>query len=319
MQLPADLRERIEIVLGQSDRKALTSAATGVSLKYRRESQSANLQISSLAEAKAYVATRLPATWCAVSDVLHKIQDIASDFSPSSLLDLGAGPGTATLAAKNIWPDLKATLIEPNSYLKEIGQLLDTSSQWHSEKLQTLSIDQNYDLIISSYVLNEIESDLTPILERAWNATSHTLVLIEPGTPQGYATILKAREYFLSKKNNIAGPCPHELECPLKNSGRWCHFSVRVDRSRLHLQIKADARLSYEDEKFSYLVVTKTATPKPRFRALGEPHGQKVISLETCQSNGAFEITEVSKRSPDYKLIKKMDWGDAPFESQEQE
>ena len=319
MQLPAELRDKIENLLGSSDRKSLTAASTSVSLKYRRESEAANLQISSLQEAKAYVATRLPATWCAVPDVLNKFSDLSPDFQPGSILDLGAGPGTATLAAKNLWPELDATLIEPNPHLREIGQLLDPSNHWQSQKLQSLSDNKIYDLVISSYVLNEIESDLSPILEMAWKATAQALVIIEPGTPHGYATILKARDYFLSLKANIAAPCPHELDCPLRHSDRWCHFSVRVDRSRLHLQVKADARLSYEDEKFSYLIVTKMTPPKPRFRALGEPHGAKVISLETCQSNGQFEIMEASKRSPDFKLIKKIDWGDMTLEKNENE
>lgn len=310
MQLPAELRAKIEQVLGSDDRKSLANAATDISLKYRRETIT-NLQMASILEAKAYLATRLPATWCSVSEVLQKFIEIDPDFHPKSVLDLGAGPGTATLSAKNIWPDTDATLVEPNAHLRAIGQEIDPESNWKTEHLQNFKPDRQYDLVLSSYVLNEIESDLTEILEMAWKATSGAFVLIEPGTPQGYATILKARDYFLSLNANIAAPCPHHFDCPLKSSDRWCHFSVRVDRSKLHLQVKADARLSYEDEKFSYLVVTRQPTPKPRFRALGEPHGQKVVSLETCQSNGSFEICHLSKRAEDYKLIKKMEWGDA--------
>jgi len=62
MQLPADLRERIENLVGQDSRKTLSGAATDVSLKYRRESGTASLQISSELEARAYLVTRFPAT-----------------------------------------------------------------------------------------------------------------------------------------------------------------------------------------------------------------------------------------------------------------
>ncbi len=309
MQLPAELRAHIDALLSSENKKNLSAAAQDVSLKYRRESSSSNLQIASSAEARAYVATRLPATWCAVTKTLQAYLKTIPEAQINSILDLGAGPGTATLAAQNIWPDADATLLEPNFYLSGIGKEL-VKGNWQTDSLQNFSVSKKHDLTLSSYVLNEIESDLTEILQKIWSLTTKALVIIEPGTPHGYATILKARDYFLSISANIAAPCPHHLGCPLKHTDKWCHFSVRVDRSKLHLQTKADARLSYEDEKFSYLIVTRHETPKPRFRALGFSHGQKVVSIETCQQNGEFNVMQLSKRDPDYKLVKKMDWGD---------
>ncbi len=317
MQLPAELRARIDALLSSENKKALSSAAQDVSLKYRRESDTTNLQISGIAEAQAYVATRLPATWCAVTKTLQSYLEVDPEAKINSILDLGAGPGTAALAAQNIWPDAAATLFEPNQYLRDIGQRLVEGGNWQNGKLQNFSTDQKYDLVLSSYVLNEISGDQHDILQNIWTATEKTLVIIEPGTPHGYATLLKARDYFLSINANIAAPCPHEFECPLRGSERWCHFSVRVDRSKLHLQTKADARLSYEDEKFSYLVVTRHQTPKPRFRALGQPHGQKVVTLETCQNSGRFEVMQLSKRDAEYKLVRKIDWGDAAYPVQD--
>ncbi len=318
MQLPAELRDRIESLLSTEDRRKLSAAYSDVSRKYRREDEQRDLQISSDDEAKAYLATRFPATWCAVSDVLSRFVDIDPDFSPLSVLDLGAGPGTATLAARNLWPDITPTLIEPNTYLRNLGKDL-LEGEWISQKLQQFPIEKNYDLVIASYVFNEIEADATSVFNSIWDRMNGAFVMIEPGTPQGYRTILAARDHFLKLGANIAAPCPHQQACPLAGSDRWCHFSVRVDRSRLHRQVKPDASLSYEDEKFSYLVITKNPTKKPYFRALGEPHGQKVISLETCQDDGAFEIVRLSKRDSLYKTVKKAGWGDAVHDDGEDE
>ncbi|PZP57277.1 MAG: hypothetical protein DI586_00945 [Micavibrio aeruginosavorus] len=319
MQLPANLRARIDALLSSENKKFLSSAAQNVSLKYRRESSAPSLQISSMDEAKAYVATRLPATWCAVTKALQAYLEIDPEIKINSILDLGAGPGTAALAAQNIWPDCSATLFEPNPHLSEIGQKLFEGGDWQNARLQNISIEKRYDLVLSSYVLNEIDSDLEDILQNIWAAAESALVIIEPGTPLGYSTILRARDYFTSIGANIAAPCPHESTCPLRDTDKWCHFSVRVDRSRLHLQTKPDARLSYEDEKFSYLIVTRHKTPKPRLRALGQPHGQKVVTLETCQDRGQFEILQLSRRDSDYKLLRKIDWGDAAYPVQDKE
>ena len=315
MQLPADLREKIEALLSSENRQTLSDAAENVSRKYRRL-EKGSLQISSDTEAHAYLATRFPATWCAVTEVLNRFREIYPFFYPGTSLDLGAGPGTASIAAQYHWPKLTLSMLEPNANLRAIGQQL-VRGDWQTRDVKTYTPDKNYDLVIASYVFNEVEGDLSLILQNFWGKAS-VFVMIEPGTKQGYETILTARDYFLSIGANIVAPCPQHFECPLKNSERWCHFSVRVDRSRLHREVKRDATLSYEDEKFSYLIVSKHKTPKPLYRALGNPHGQKVIALETCQANGAFEIVSVSKRSNDYKLIKKSEWGDGPFERRDE-
>lgn len=314
MQLPADLRAKIEALLSADNRQILANAADSVSRKYRRL-ENGSLQIASDTEARAYLATRFPATWCAVTEALNRLKEINPDFNPTTSLDLGAGPGTASIAAQYHWPELEPSMLEPNASLRAIGQVI-AGGEWQTARVENYAFDKEYDLVIASYVFNEVEGDLSSILQKIWEKSS-VFVMIEPGTKQGYATILKARDYFLSIGANIIAPCPHHFECPLKNSERWCHFSVRVDRSRLHRDIKRDATLSYEDEKFSYLIVSKQPTHKPLYRALGNPHGNKVISLETCRADGSFEIVSVSKRSNDYKLIKKSEWGDAPFEREE--
>ena len=40
------------------------------------------------------------------------------------------------------------------------------------------------------------------------------------------------------------------------NAPDWCHFTQRLPRSRAHKQIKG-AELPFEDEKFSYVALTR--------------------------------------------------------------
>jgi ribosomal protein RSM22 (predicted rRNA methylase) len=60
---------------------------------------------------KAYLATRLPATYAAVRDAMAKLAELRSDFRPQSLLDAGSGPGTVLWAAANCWPRLEDALL----------------------------------------------------------------------------------------------------------------------------------------------------------------------------------------------------------------
>src|SRR5690606_27604170 len=84
----------------------------------------------------------------------------------------------------------------------------------------------------------------------------------EPGTPAGYQRILAARDRLRQRGAALAAPCPHDAACPM--AGRdWCHFAVRLDRSRLHRHLKG-AALGWEDEKFSYVVAVPPGAPDPR-------------------------------------------------------
>ena len=105
-------------------------------------------------------------------------------------------------------------------------------------------------------MINEIKlQDRENVFDRLWNMADKMLLIVEPGTKEGFEVISHAREYFLAGGLHIAAPCTHENKCGLDKDD-WCHFSVRVARSRIHKLIK-EADVPYEDEKFSYIAIVK--------------------------------------------------------------
>ncbi|MBK8729172.1 MAG: hypothetical protein IPM00_07135 [Tetrasphaera sp.] len=112
--------------------------------------------------------------------------------------------------------------------------------------------------------------------------------------------MLAARDRLRSAGWHLVAPCPHALDCPLAD-GDWCHFSVRVQRSNLHRDLKA-AELNYEDEKFSYVLATRTGDPPqppaaPDDRVLRHPLTRKGMGqFRVCAPDGAAHDRIVSKR-----------------------
>lgn len=313
MQLPAHLRQIIDGIVKPT--AEIIQAAEAVSNRYRRLQQ--GLAIASEDEARAYVATRLPSTYCATARVFETLPD----FTPSSMLDVGAGPGTVALAAREQFPSLdNITLLEPNAHLRAIGSSL-IDQRWQAGDATQIP-DAAYDLVTSGYVLNEIVQEkgaeaFCETVHKMWKATRHMLVIIEPGTPSGQEVILQARDILLTAGAHMVAPCPHALACPVaarwRADEKWCHFSVRVERSRTHRQSKPDAVLGYEDEKFSYLVVSREAAALPRFRILGHPQGKKVLSLQACTADGTYQDLQVAKSHGDHKALRKASWGDGVY------
>ena len=54
--------------------------------------------------AAAYAIMRMPACYAVIAKVLHELRTCLPDFVPASMLDFGAGPGTATWAAREVRP-----------------------------------------------------------------------------------------------------------------------------------------------------------------------------------------------------------------------
>jgi ribosomal protein RSM22 (predicted rRNA methylase) len=137
------------------------------------------------------------------------------------------------------------------------------------------------------------------------------LALVEPGTPAGYARILAARTALIEAGATILAPCPHDAACPLVGED-WCHFSVRLPRSRDH-RLAKDAVVPFEDERFAYLLAARpgiAAAPRQP-RVLAPPRTAKPgIALKLCGLDGQVEQRLVPKRDkPAYAVARRLGWG----------
>src|SRR5262249_55587207 len=126
------------------------------------------------------------------------------------------------------------------------------------------------DLVIANYLIGELgENERRDLTDTMWAKTRDTLVIVEPGTPAGYARIIAARAQLIASGAHVAAPCPHDRACPLTPPD-WCHFAQRLPRSRAHMQMKG-AEVPFEDEKFSYVVLTRAALTQRPSRVLAPP------------------------------------------------
>lgn len=103
--LPAELKAALEAKLQGFSRADAASRAALISKTYRDGGGST--AIRSEADALAYALSRMPATYAAVTASLAAMREMMPGFAPASLLDVGAGPGTATWAAAEAFPSLE--------------------------------------------------------------------------------------------------------------------------------------------------------------------------------------------------------------------
>src|SRR5262249_32277476 len=120
--------------------------------------------------------------------------------------------------------------------------------------------------------------------------------------------LLKARQFIIERGGHVVAPCPHSKACPLKEPS-WCHFSVRLERSFLHRQAKL-AHLPYEDEKYSYAILSKEPPPPASPRLLADPQlrsGHLYLSL--CTPTVLQTLPLPRRHKELYKRARKSLWG----------
>jgi ribosomal protein RSM22 (predicted rRNA methylase) len=296
-RLPDALRERLRDAASELSTAQLAASAARMSDAYRRRQP---FLFKTEADCVAYALTRLPATFGAVASALHQIID-----RPTRLLDLGSGPGTAAFAAQARFGTLEQlTLVERDSGLAALGRRLGLgTARWIVDDLSKMDLPTGHDLVILSYSLGEMPD--AGLLARAWAATERWLVVVEPGTPDAYRRMMEVRQELVG---HLIAPCPHRDKCPIVGDD-WCHFANRVERSREHRQLKG-GELSYEDEKFTYLVFDRRAeAPRAAARIVRHPVINKgLIQLRLCTPAG-LEDRKVTRKDPSWKTARKAEWG----------
>jgi ribosomal protein RSM22 (predicted rRNA methylase) len=320
MRLSAGLLDAIQRETDKVDRRKLAQATAQLTEHYKTADFSSPA-VASEAHRAAYLAVRMPATYAAIRRVFAEIKLRAPQQEIASLLDLGAGPGTALFAAAEHFPQLRqATLIEFDSAWIAVGKRLAEQSeslvvqqaQWLKQDLRSGLSCENHDLVVVSYTLGELpHAAAEAMLNKAWKCAGKFLVVIEPGTRRGFAAINAARSALLANAAAILAPCPHHFTCPMAAAGDWCHFSQRVERTSQHRQLKGGA-LGYEDEKFSYFVAAKSAAQSTGARIVRHPGKHSGhVKLALCAENGQIESGTITRSSKEaYKRARKAEWGD---------
>jgi len=320
MELPFSLRNAIEDSLSGEKPELLKKLSRQMTERYKNDSGHGKVLVSEDLQARVYAAVRMPATFGAVCDALSYSRALLPEgASICSVFDVGAGSGSATWAAEEVFAPERITCFEREAAMRSVGQLLMKDEPELAGKTHWVSFDVEKnefggdaaDLVLSSYMLNELsESARRAAVSKLWSAADRLLVIVEPGTKEGFAVVRDVRRQLLELGGHLVAPCPHDGPCRIAAED-WCHFSCRVARSRLHKQIK-DADVPYEDEKYTYIAFSKTPAARAKARVLRHPvisKGQIELSLCTPTEN---TTTVIRKRDGSaFRIAKKCKMGDS--------
>jgi ribosomal protein RSM22 (predicted rRNA methylase) len=318
VELPPELASALNEIIFTASPSALQSAAESLSGRYRSSSSwGPRTYLEGDQDVAAYAAYRMPATYAAVHAAMDAVKRVRPQFNPQSVLDLGTGPGTATWAAIEVFPSIEtAQLVERDARMIGLGRALESAGkqgvqlEWVQADLHAKTEFSPHDLVIVSYALGEVADDRrVRLVDRMWAGALDTLLIVEPGTPVGFERVRAVRRQLIESGGYVAAPCPHDAECPMAG-GDWCHFAVRLPRSGLHRRVKS-ATLSYEDEKYSYVAVTRNPLADRWSRVIRHPQVRSgMIQLNLCTDVGLRQETVTRRQGDLYRSARRVRWGD---------
>lgn len=322
LALPNELRDAIAQALAAVPAQRWIHAAQEVSARYRGPRSAKHQALASGNEqALGYAALVLPATYAQLVGAFAATAARLPGWQPSTLLDLGSGPGTALWAASTQWPNIGAMYAyEREPALLSLGRTLASASahptvqaaHWQRGDLAQFAPTECYDLVVLGHVLNELDPSLRQqVVARAWAATAGVLLIVEPGTAVAFEVVRAAREALLVEGAYTIAPCAHNLPCPLAND--WCHFPQRLHRPEFQRRARG-APSQWEDSKFAYAAMARFASPAPIWgRVIREPAYNKAYAEAIVSTtHGVIEAVRALKRHREaFRQVKGLEWGQA--------
>ncbi|WP_280367396.1 small ribosomal subunit Rsm22 family protein [Nocardia wallacei] len=320
MELPVELVEGLDRACAGVPQRQLGASVERLISRYRDPRPATAPILDSGTDVAAYAAYRMPATWAAVSSVFGQFAELVPGFRPESFLDVGGGTGAALWAAADRFPSLsRATVLDQVEDALRLGRRLAAgavsdavrSAVWRRVAVTDPASLGGADLVAVSYVLSELsEAEQAALVARSAEG-AEVIAVIEPGTPDGYRRTLAARQVLIDAGLTVVAPCPYQSPCALAEGADWCHFSARVNRTALHRRLKG-GELSYEDEKFSYVIASRTAYDPAPGRILRHPLKRKgLVTMQICARDEGVAATMVSKRQGEtYRRARNAEWGD---------
>ena len=326
--LPQPLQKAITERLAAPAAHGWMKRAQALHLRYmQQEANQQQRHISDGLDALAYLGLRAPATYAQIWGALAAVCEVVPTWQPTSVLDLGCGPGSGLWALLDLLPSLTtATGVDQCAHFLTLGEQILNASQaplavtWQQADIvqsmqQTTTV---YDVVLLANVLNELnQGQRTALIEKAFAQCGSLLLIIEPGTPVGSSIVQTAAQQLAPHGTLLAPYLGNQFV-----QEPWLHFAQRFTRPGFTRRLRQEMRDSdlmasdWEEAKYSYVAVGKLAPEiAPWARVIGPVQiakGQLEVSILTQEQQ--LRVNVYKRHKQQFAYAKKLRWGELIFE-----
>lgn len=226
------------------------------------------------------------------------------------LIDLGAGPGTFSLAFKRWGGEGDIYQVEISDIMQEQARAI-MKGLYPEVKLEQMKRwkgqTQREKFVLFGHSANEMGAEAA--LRYLKEINPEHVLFIEPGTKSFFPEMLKIRDALIQEGYSNLYPCPTNDLCPMKQSATdWCHQFIHVSHSA---DVERLSQMMRKDRKLLPLTVhaySKSTSSEVSTERLVRVHPSTKFSFEweVCLGD-KIEHYQIMKRPYGKKELKELD------------
>lgn len=238
------------------DERDLLRAIEELSVKFTKERHKISDYLNDPRLTSAYAAFYLTTNIPKLRAVFEWMpQDWLTKIQKSAFIDVGAGPGTFSLAFRDwVGRGISVQQVETSSLMREQALRLWQGLYPQEPLMQKLSVASELSgekLLFFGHSANEMGVDQT--LKYVGEFNPEHLLFVEPGTKEFFPKMLMIRQKLLDLGYQILFPCPNASACPLSGSSEdWCHQFIQV---RQEAEVERLSQMARKDRRHLPLIV----------------------------------------------------------------
>lgn len=280
----------------------LIKAIEELSLKFTQQREKISDYLKDERLTSAYAAFYLTTNMPKLEAVFKWMPDEwLEQLKHSTFVDVGAGPGTFSLAFRE-WAGepVKVMQIETSAVMRDQAKRIWTGL-YPDEKL--LLKPEGETVLFFGHSANEMGPEAALRYIKEFNPDH--LLFMEPGTKEFFPMMIKIRDSLIKEGYNILFPCPSAVSCPMQDSASdWCHQFIQVKQEseveRLSQMVRKDRRnLPLIVHAFSRTF--KSVNPTSRLVRVF-PETKFSYEWEACEMN-EIQHYQIMKRGLDKKAL----------------
>lgn len=232
--------------------------------------------------------------------------EILEGFRHSTLIDVGAGPGTFSLAFRAWRGPGEIIQIEQSKLMREQAKKIWEGFYSQENLLQNINTKvEGPKLMLFGHSANEMGAGQALNYVREYEPEH--ILFIEPGTKDYFPKMLEIRTELLRQGYRVLYPCPNADSCPLAGSDDWCHQYVHVSHPS---DIERISQMAGKDRRNLPLIVHLYSKNLPNMRTSERllrvyPETKFSFEWDVCHEN-LKEHYQVQKRGMDKSQQKKI-------------
>lgn len=289
----------------------LIKAIEEISYKFTREREHIEDYLNDPRLVAAYAAFYLTTNVGKLSPILNWLpQDFVGHLQSSHIIDMGAGPGTYSIAVRGLLKKpISLTQIETSSIMREQAKKI-WEGLYPGENLSQSSkpTGQNFDETFMLFGHSANEMGYEKVIDYVSQLNPQHLLFIEPGTKTVFDLMLRVRKSLIENNYNLIFPCPQSDECPLQGTNDWCHQYIELKQDEEVERISQIARKDRRRLPLTVMAFSKATklevTPVRIIRTM--PPTKFSFEWEACINNQHISL-QVMKRSLTKPQIDKLE------------